>query len=76
MKKDKFKSLSEVIMHDMTDAQRERLAASVKTVIADLCVEDAALLLAIVLNDAGTKTAVLKSAFAFFENEMQLQIVE
>jgi hypothetical protein len=39
-------------------------------------VEDAAVLLAIVLNDAGIKTAVLKSTFAFLENEMQLQIVE
>ena len=76
MSNDTFKPISEVIMHDMTHAQRERLAASVAAVIADLRVEDAALLLPILMNSPSTQEAVLRSVFAFLQNEMQLQIVD
>jgi hypothetical protein len=76
MCKDKFKPISEVIMHDMTNAQREQLAASVAAVIADLRVEDIALLAPMLLNSPGAKEAVLRSVFAFIENQMQLQIVD
>jgi hypothetical protein len=76
MSKDKFKPISEVIMHDMTDEQREQLAASVNAVIADLRVEDAALPLSLLLNSPGVKEAVLSSVFAFVQNEMRLQIVD
>jgi len=76
MSKDKFKPVSEVIMHDMTNAQRQRLAASVAAVIADLRVEDIVLLLPMLLNSPGAKEAVLKTVFAFIQNEMQLQIVD
>ena len=75
MKKDTFKPISEVIMHDMSPGQRERLAASVNKVIADLCVEDAALLLSILMNSPSAHEAVLRAVFAFLQNEMQLQIV-
>ena len=63
-------------MHDMTNAQRQRLAASVAAVIADLRVEDIVLLLPMLLNSPGAKEAVLKTVFAFIQNEMQLQIVD
>jgi hypothetical protein len=76
MSNDTFKPISEVIMHDMTHAQRERLAASVNAVIADLRVEDVGLLLPMLLNSPGAKEAVLRSVFAFIQNEMQLQIVD
>jgi hypothetical protein len=76
MSKDKFKSIPEVIMDDMTQDQRERLAASVSAVIADLRVEDAALLLPMLLKNPHAKEAVLKEVFAFIENEMKLQILE
>lgn len=76
MSRDKFKPIPQIIMNDMTDAQRERLVASVSTVIADLRVEDAALLLPLLLNNPGAKEAVLRSVFAFLQNEMQLQIMD
>jgi hypothetical protein len=76
MSKDKFKPISQIIMNDMTDAQRERLAASIAAVIADLRVEDVALLLPMLLNNPGAKEAVLRSVIAFMQNEMQLQIVD
>ena len=76
MNKDKFKPISEVIMNDMTNEQRERLAASVNAVIADLRVDDIALLLPLLLNSPGAKEAVLRSVFAFLQNEMHLQIVD
>jgi hypothetical protein len=76
MTKDKFKPISEVIMHDMTNAQRQQLAASVAAVIADLRVEDITLLLPLLLNSPGANEAVLRSVFAFITNEMQLQIVD
>ena len=76
MGKDKFKPLPEVIMHDMSDDQREQLAASVVAVIADLRVEDVQLLLPLLLSTPGAKEAVLKEVFAFIEQEMKLQIVD
>jgi len=76
MTKDKFKSIPEVIMHDMTHAQREQLVASVAAVIADLRLEDTVLLVPMLLNSPGAKEAVLRSVFAFIENEMRLQIVD
>jgi len=76
MSEGKFKSIPDVIKHDMTDAQREQLAASVRAVIADLRVEDIALLVPLLLNSPSTKEAVLRSVFAFIEKEMQLQIVD
>jgi hypothetical protein len=63
-------------MYDMTNDQRERLTASVAAVIADLRVEDMVLLLPMLLNNPGTKEAVLRAVFAFLQNEMQLQIVD
>lgn len=74
--KDKFKPISEVIMNDMTNAQREKLAASVAAITADLCVQDVALLIPLLLNNPSAKEAVLRSVFAFLQNEMQLQIVD
>jgi hypothetical protein len=76
MSKDKFKPISEVIMHDMTNAQRERLAASVAAVIADLRVEDIALLVPMLLNSPSAKEAVLRAVIVFIQNDMQLQIVD
>jgi hypothetical protein len=76
MSKDKFKSVPHVIMHDMTYTQREKLVASVSKVIADLRMEDIVLLLPMLLNNPMAKEAVLRSVFAFLQNEMQLQIVD
>jgi len=76
MSKDKFKPLPEVIMQDMSDEQRKRLADSVNAVIAHLRVEDATLLLPLLLKNPGAKEAVLKEVFAFVEKEMKLQIVD
>jgi len=76
MSKDKFKPISEVIMHDMTNAQRERLAASVAAVIADLRVEDIALLVPMLLTSPSAKEAVLRAVIVFIQNDMQLQIVD
>ena len=76
MSKDKFKSIPDVIKHDMTDAQREQLAASVRAVIADLCEEDYELLLELVRNSSVATEAVLNVVFAFIQEEMQQQIVD
>jgi len=74
MYKDKFKSLKEVI-NDMPEDKRKRLAASVKAVIADLGVQDAALLLPRLRKDSVFRDTVLKTVSAFFEKEMQLKLV-
>lgn len=76
MSKDKFKPIPQVIMDDMTDAQRERLVASVSAVIADLRVEDISLLLPLLLENQAAKETILRSIFAFLQNEMQLQIMD
>jgi hypothetical protein len=76
MGKDKFKPIPQIIMQDMTCTQREMLVASVSRVIADLRIEDAILLLPMLLSNPGAKEAVLRSVFAFLQNEMQLQIMD
>jgi hypothetical protein len=73
MGKDKFKSLPEVIS-EMPDEKRERLAASVNVVIADLGLKDVASLRQILKQSSEVKDAVLKSVREFFEKEMQLQL--
>jgi hypothetical protein len=76
MSKDKYKSIPQVIMYDMTCTQRERLIASVSQVIADLRVEDIALLLPMLLANPRAKEDILRSVFVFLQNEMQLQIMD
>jgi hypothetical protein len=75
MGKDKFKSIPDIIMNDMTDAQRTQLAASVSDVIADLRVEDAALLLPMLLKRPSAKEAVLNTVFAYLKNQMHAEVV-
>ena len=70
------KSVEEVIMRVMTDAQREKLAASVAVVIAKLPVKDPASLLPFLQNNQHAKEAVLQVVFAFIEEEMKLHIVD
>jgi hypothetical protein len=73
MGKDKFKSLAEVIS-EMPDEKRERLATSVKDLMADLGLKDAASLREILKKSSEVKDSVLKSVAEFFEKEMQLQL--
>ena len=72
----KFKSLPQVIAQDMTYAQRESLARSVYTVLQDLRIEDVTMLLPLLLSDPTAKAAVLRAVFVFFQNEMQLPIID
>ncbi|XP_069680993.1 protein Nazo-like [Periplaneta americana] len=76
MSRDKFKPVAQVIMQDMSHAQRERLAAAVSAVVEDLRVEDVALLLPLLLGNPGAKEAVLREVFLFLQNEMSLQIMD
>ena len=76
MSHNKFKSVPEVIMQDMTEAQRESLARTVGNVLQDLRVEDVALLLPLVLNNPATKETVLKAVITFFQNEMNQAIID
>ena len=74
MGKDKFKPLAEVIS-EMPDDKREQLAASVNAMIEDLGLKDVASVRQMLKKSSDVKEAVLKSVSAFFEKEMQLQLV-
>ncbi|PSN38945.1 hypothetical protein C0J52_08933 [Blattella germanica] len=71
-----FKSVPRVINDDMTNEQRDRLAQSVSLVLRDLRIEDATVLLPLLLNDSVAKEAVIKAVLTFLQNEMQLQIID
>ncbi|KAJ9584244.1 hypothetical protein L9F63_021406 [Diploptera punctata] len=76
MSNNKFKSVPRVIAEDMTSAQRDSLARSVYNVLQNLRIEDATVLLPLLLNDPVAKAAVLRAVFMYFQQEMNLSIVD
>ncbi|KAJ4448645.1 hypothetical protein ANN_00035 [Periplaneta americana] len=76
MSSDEMKPVAQVILQDMSHAQRQKLLASVMAVVEDLRVEDAALLMPLLLGNPGAKEAVLCAVAHFLQSEMSLQIMD
>lgn len=72
--KGKYKSVAEVIMCDMTPAQRQRLAASVRRAVEDVRPEEVAVFAAMIMTNASLKQLVLMELTKFLKNEMNLPI--
>lgn len=70
----KYRSVAEVIMYDMTYAQKTKLAETVQKAVRDIRPEDFVLLLPLVLNDAGLKQLLIKEVTKFIQNEMTVSI--
>ena len=77
MSSNKFKSVSEIIMYDLSPIQQAKLVASITTVLRDLRLEDAiAVAPLLLLSEPTAQAAVLKTVVAFITNDMRLQIAE
>lgn len=72
--KGKYRAAADVILYDMTPAQHDQLADSIRTIVADLRPEDATMLLPLVLSNSGIKALVIKEVIGFLSSEMNLQI--
>ncbi|XP_063233776.1 protein C19orf12 homolog [Bacillus rossius redtenbacheri] len=75
MGRGKFRPVADVLLHDMTASQQERLAQSLRSVLADVRVEDAALLLPLLMNNANLQTLVVRELVGFLQGEMGLHIM-
>lgn len=70
----KYKSVAEVIMYDMTPAQRKKLADAIKRVVKDVQAEDVILLTTLVMNNGSLQKMILVEMSKFLKNEMGLAI--
>lgn len=70
----KYKSVAEIIMFDMTPAQKQRLAVSVQNAIGNLRPEDFVVLLPLLLNDVGLKELAIREITKFIQNEMTMSV--
>ncbi|XP_023167190.1 protein C19orf12 homolog [Drosophila hydei] len=71
-----FKPLGEVILNDLTDAQREQLVQHVTTAVADVHPTDLVMLLPLITQNASIQQAVLNTIMSFVSNELRMQIVD
>lgn len=73
--KGKFKSVAEVIMYDMTPAQRAKLAESVKSAVLNVTSEEIVWFTITVMSSGSLKQLVLNELTKYLRNEMNLSIL-
>ncbi|XP_017134049.1 protein C19orf12 homolog [Drosophila elegans] len=71
-----FRPLGEVILNDLTDAQREQLVQHVSKAVADIHPTDFVMLLPLIVQNASIQQAVLNTVMSFVTNELRMQIVD
>lgn len=72
----KFKSLAEVIRDDMTPHQREHLANRVEHALRGFEIQDLAILLPLLMENANIQQAIIRTVISFLEHEMRMQIMQ
>ncbi|KAL5276021.1 C19orf12 family protein [Megaselia abdita] len=71
-----FRPVSDVIMNDLSDREKEALVNHVRNAVAEFEVTDLALLLPLLLSNVSIQQAVLKTVVTFVTNEMRMSIVD
>nr|XP_053656045.1 protein C19orf12 homolog [Cherax quadricarinatus] len=71
----KFKSVVSIIRHDLTAAQRQRLANSVHRILNDVSAADILALSAFIIQPH-LKELILREVFSFFQSQLQMQIID
>lgn len=72
--KGKYRSVVDIILYDMSTAQRIRLADGVQRAVQDVNVEDFTILLPLILTQAPLKELALRELVRFIQNEMSMTI--
>lgn len=68
--------MGEIILHDLTDTQREQLVQHVTQAIAEVHPTDIVMLLPLITQNATIHQAVLNTVLSFVTNELRMQIVD
>lgn len=71
-----FKPVGQILRQDLTQAQRERLQDHIMMAVRDIGPTDLALLIPMIMGDAGIQTAVLRTVTSFVTNEMGLRMID
>lgn len=69
-----FRPVGEIIRHDLTMQQRERLTEHIVNSVRQIHPTDLVVLLPIIMNNGSLQMAVLKTVTTFISNEMQMHI--
>ncbi|XP_013098635.1 protein C19orf12 homolog [Stomoxys calcitrans] len=76
MTKGNFRPLGDVIINDLSDAQKELLVQKVTDALKDVHPTDLALLLPLIMNNVSIQRAVLNTVVSFVSSELRLQIID
>lgn len=76
MSNGKFRPVSHVIMHEMSNQERERLKNHIVAALAEFHPTDIAVILPLLMGNAAAQRAVLSTVASFITNEMRLTIVD
>ncbi|XP_037941551.1 protein C19orf12 homolog [Teleopsis dalmanni] len=71
-----FKSLSDIIRNDLTDAQKRELVDRIQTAARGVNAADIAMLAPLILNNSSMQTLVLEVVKNFVTSELRCQIVD
>ncbi|XP_058816355.1 protein C19orf12 homolog [Topomyia yanbarensis] len=76
MSKGKFRSVSEIIMNEMSEREREQLKGRILNALSEFHPTDMAVLLPLIMGNAQAQQAILSTVISFVSNEMRMQIVD
>ncbi|XP_053694327.1 protein C19orf12 [Sabethes cyaneus] len=76
MSRGKFRPVSEIILVEMSDRERERLKGHIVAALAEFHPTDMAVLLPLMMGSVGAQQAILRTVVSFITNEMRMQIVD
>ena len=71
----KFKPVSQVIMYEMDEIQRQQLVGSVQTILNDLDAADTMQLLVLLNGNAALKARVLTEVTSFIQNQLHMAVL-
>lgn len=71
-----FRPLGEILRHDLSDRQREQLQEHIINSVRAIHPTDIAMLLPLIMGDAGVQRAVLSTVTSFITNEMGLRMID
>ncbi|XP_018319605.1 protein C19orf12 homolog [Agrilus planipennis] len=71
----KYKSVVDIIRHDMTPTQREKFIRSLELALSDVTIEDGVKLTLLILNEPSLKLLVIRQIGNFLKNEMGIQML-
>ncbi|XP_055541200.1 protein C19orf12 homolog [Wyeomyia smithii] len=76
MSRGQFRPVSEIILHEMSERDREQLKDRVVYAVRDFHPTDMGVLLSLLMGNKEVQKAVLNTVTTFITNEMDMQIVD